>query len=67
MKSRSQDLTLIAIDRHFLSRYAKESEWVIEGDRIMFSKESTSDKVQLNSMELIKNTLHYAKEIERIV
>jgi len=40
---------------------------VIEGDRIMFSKESTSDKVQLNSMELIKNTLHYAKEIERIV
>ncbi len=23
--------------------------------------------MQLNSMELIKNTLHYAKEIERIV
>ena len=50
-----------------LLAYAKESEWVVQQDRIVFKCENASDNVELNSMELIKNTLHYAREIERIV
>jgi 26S proteasome regulatory subunit N12 len=48
-------------------QYAQENEWVVEGNRIVFKRDATTDNVELNSMELIKNTLHYAKEIERIV
>lgn len=47
--------------------YAAQNEWQVEGNRIVFNTDSTSDNVELNSIELIKNTLHYAKEIERIV
>ena len=47
--------------------YAEENEWLVEGNRIIFQRESTTDNVELNSMDLIKNTLHYAKEIEKIV
>ena len=50
-----------------LLAYAKESQWVVHQDRIVFKSEKASDNVELNSMELIKNTLHYAREIERIV
>jgi hypothetical protein len=48
-------------------QYAQENEWIVEGNRIVFKRDATTDNVELNSMELIKNTLHYAKEIERIV
>jgi len=47
--------------------YAKESDWEVEGDRILFKNEAASESVELDSMALIKNTLYYAKEIERIV
>ena len=50
-----------------LLQYAKECEWLVDGNRIVFKNDAGTDSVELNSMELIKNTLHYAKEIERIV
>ena len=51
-----------------LLAYAKEAGWVVKDGRVFFAAaEASTDKVELNSMDLIKNTLHYAKEIERIV
>ena len=50
-----------------LLEMAKEQEWVVENGRVYFKSEPSADNLELNSMELIKNTLHYAKEIERIV
>ena len=46
-----------------------QNDWVIEDGRIIFQGQAQemSELSELNSMDLIRNTLHYAKEIERIV
>lgn len=49
-----------------LTAYADEHGWTIDKDVVVFRTDEP-DRVELNSMDLIRNTLHYAKEIERIV
>jgi 26S proteasome regulatory subunit N12 len=46
--------------------YIGERSWNLNGNNIVFHKPDTT-KAEIPNMQLIKETLHYAKELERIV
>jgi 26S proteasome regulatory subunit N12 len=50
-----------------LHEYAKERGWEVDGDRVLLQKKGQDSTVSIPSMNVINQTLAYAKELERIV
>ncbi|KAF2074692.1 hypothetical protein CYY_004006 [Polysphondylium violaceum] len=48
------------------NQYVKSRNWTVQGDKIKFSNNDNA-AVEIPSIQLIHQTLHYAKELERIV
>ncbi|GAM29147.1 hypothetical protein SAMD00019534_123230 [Acytostelium subglobosum LB1] len=48
-----------------LNQYVQKRGWKVQGDRILF--DSGPAQVEIPSIQLIRQTLQYAKELERIV
>eukprot|EP01132_Coremiostelium_polycephalum_P005035 gene5035-6265_t len=48
------------------TEYIKKREWTVEGNRIVFANNNASN-VEIPALQLIHQTLNYAKELERIV
>jgi len=48
-------------------QYAERKEWKIENKVIQFKKEMADGRAEIPALNLIQQTLHYARELERIV
>lgn len=52
-----------------LQNYSQQRQWTITGNAITFKKgdDAATTKTDIPSFKLIKQTLHYARELERII
>lgn len=57
---------LLFNDNNQFQQYIKERNWKVQGDVIQFGN-NDNQTVEIPSLQLIHQTLHYAKELERIV
>ncbi|KAM9984768.1 hypothetical protein ACTFIY_009181 [Dictyostelium cf. discoideum] len=57
---------LLFNDNNQFQQYIKERNWKVQGDVIQFGN-NENQSVEIPSLQLIHQTLHYAKELERIV
>jgi len=58
-------LALTSLD--LTRQYANKKEWKIENNVIQFKQDTEAEKAEIPTLRLIKQTLHYARELERIV
>jgi len=54
-------------DANRVREYAEKRNWRVDNNIIKFKHEVASDKTDIPTMKLIQQTLHYARELERIV
>ncbi|EFA79220.1 26S proteasome regulatory subunit S14 [Heterostelium album PN500] len=63
LKEAQKVLQVASLDQ--LSEYIKKRGWKVDGDKILF--DSGPQQIEIPSTQLIHQTIHYAKELERIV